>query len=953
MKKQNKTLIFLCFFFLIVPCFSIQAYDKTKLYTVVTAISKRTVCKTGEFEVTTVDKNGTVPNGTCYASSKYNDAVTKMESITSNFDIVSVIIQYGDSSSLVNKTRIVNAKYALIDMDRYDTTKTTNLYLTATASSAFTSINGWNGAEAAFRGTTIGSNGLNRSYLTIAGFTGYVAEGKVTSSEKTRPVYNIVPISLLVPDKEGKTLASYYYINDNNDLVHAVALNIHTKYNYSLITLGPAPAFMKKGIRYYSYDGIYFYQNDLMALLDDYKEGTSRRSVNADSPYYNYYQFMPYRLKTNYTKEDINNYVENRYGLSYTVKSGDTFAIIAEKYDVTEAAIKEINGITKLIIGSTIKIPAARINFEKYFELNAAGNSYQWKNSARPSGNITQFAGIGDDLIKIQDKYSQNAILTLAHSTNESGNGKSFLAFSKNNLFGLNAVDSDAINKASRYNSVEDCINNFADGYVNFLYGDPGIYAKKNYSTYYYGLYFGNKGSGMNVKYATDPYWGEKVAQHYYAFDKANGMLDGDNKKRIAIKKERGLLPVYKDASTTSTLLYKVKEYAINVPMVILGEVTGKDGKLWYKIATDIALDKNRDPITLDDGTFKTVDRTYHEEYSYGYILASEVIVPNEGKYYEEVAGEYYYEDITFDKEKQSFLFKGFLALKDLDNKKTADIQFNLIAVNVNTKEETIFELSRWTKDYPFEIPNDSKKDYSGAWFQGSVDLNELPQGDYLLYVTNTLGSKRAKAIVSNAFGKEIQKVTNDKGRGYQFRTNYYLKTNQVELFIRDEGLISNINNPTIDNMFNEYSAITPITLKETMLNIKGTSFNIQGNYAKDQTVERFIILENVDTFERVVYDKIGSLTSGDYQVTLRQNDNLDKTRAWYQASLDLSNLKDGTYSIQVRTKTGKIDDYGELTNIFATSLNINEEHQGKEYRLSINTNKRNRIELTVKTLTT
>ena len=35
----------------------------------------------------------------------------------------------------------------------------------------------------------------------------------------------------------------------------------------------------------------------------------------------------------------------------------------------------------------------------------------------------------------------------------------------------------------------------------------------------YMGSHVGNKGSGMNVRYASDPFWGEKIAGWYYRFD--------------------------------------------------------------------------------------------------------------------------------------------------------------------------------------------------------------------------------------------------------------------------------------------------------------------------------------------------------------------------------------------------------------------------------------------------
>ena len=38
-------------------------------------------------------------------------------------------------------------------------------------------------------------------------------------------------------------------------------------------------------------------------------------------------------------------------------------------------------------------------------------------------------------------------------------------------------------------------------------------------SDLYHGGFFGDKAGGMNVRYASDPYWGEKAADFYRTFD--------------------------------------------------------------------------------------------------------------------------------------------------------------------------------------------------------------------------------------------------------------------------------------------------------------------------------------------------------------------------------------------------------------------------------------------------
>ena len=124
--------------------------------------------------------------------------------------------------------------------------------------------------------------------------------------------------------------------------------------------------------------------------------------------------------------------------------------------------------------------------------------------------------------------------------------------------------------------------------------------------------------------------------------------------------------------------------------------------------------------------------------------------------------------------------------------------------------------------------------------FNGNVDLSDVPEGNYSLYVRARSGVYEAKEVLSNMLSVNIaSKFTDSNNRGYQFRTNHYLKTVPIELFIRDKGLISNENAPTSDNMFNQYQ---DIELSDGKLNISGSSFNVGGDYGEDIEVERKII---------------------------------------------------------------------------------------------------------------
>ncbi|WP_052476498.1 glucosaminidase domain-containing protein [Cohnella kolymensis] len=74
-------------------------------------------------------------------------------------------------------------------------------------------------------------------------------------------------------------------------------------------------------------------------------------------------------------------------------------------------------------------------------------------------------------ILEIEDEYGINAYFTIAVMKLESGNGSSRLAKKKNNLFGLNAIDGDAFNRAFSFETKGDSVRKFgqliAEKYVD------------------------------------------------------------------------------------------------------------------------------------------------------------------------------------------------------------------------------------------------------------------------------------------------------------------------------------------------------------------------------------------------------------------------------------------------------------------------------------------------------
>ena len=213
--------------------------------------------------------------------------------------------------------------------------------------------------------------------------------------------------------------------------------------------------------------------------------------------------------------------------------------------------------------------------------------------------------------------------MALGIAINESGWGRSSIALAKNNLFGLNAVDSNPSGSADTYVSVESCIDIFVREWVTWGYLDTNDWR-------YFGGHLGDKASGMNIKYASDPYWGEKAASHSYSIDEYLGKKDYQ-KYVLGIKETVDSVNVRKTASTSSDTILSLKNKSSNVrniPVIILSQTTGTSvngNSIWYQIYTDHPLDSNQNKIARYNN--ESLEWIFNQKYdfnnSYGYVSSA------------------------------------------------------------------------------------------------------------------------------------------------------------------------------------------------------------------------------------------------------------------------------------------------------------------------------------------
>ncbi len=793
------------------------------------------------------------------------------------------------------------------------------------------------------KGNVVNVGGYDWYQVVYNGTTGYVA-----SDPSSVYVQEFIPVLSTKLDFE-----TYYYVYKNGNLIHQYYATASAGSDW-YTNLGPAPTWLSQGVNYYSFDGNYFY-DDFTKMIDDYRNNTYDNAVN-ELPYYNYYQYLPSRTQTIYTAENINAYIGSKY--------------------------------------------TSKINRSDYYVVQN-GEYVRYNNNAFPS-NQSMLYGEGQTFIDTQNTYGVNAAQTFALAINESGWGRSTYAVREYNMFGHNAVDSNP-DLANSYESVAHGIEVHARDYI------VGSYSNPINGTNYNGGHYGNKLSGNNVKYASDAYWGEKMAGQYFLLDNYYGKQEFRS-TTTGIKQGSEAVLVKSEPNNSSTTYYSLKAIP-DITVAILDTVIGEEingNNIWYKIQSDVPIDQNRNVYT------DIKNAIYNYEYSYAYVHSSSIYVEQAGPVITasdieinkgdtlvinatafdawngysnvavshnvdvnkvgiypvtltstdlegntstkvinvtvkdnedvvdpeipiiktEVENEYYFDSLTED---SGIKVKGFLTMLTVDNSLATDITYTLQFINNQTLEVIEKPLSRLTENIPFFT---SENTYN--WFEGNVDISDISAGDYTLYIKAETATHTTTSALSNVFGVSMATVINTDTKSAFIRNNYETREAPIEVFIRDE----NIGEKTTSSLYNLITEYSTINFVDNNLVIKGAAHTIGGDYSLTTDVTRTLTFENISTFDRTTFD-IGSITTGDYGIELRVPDGFDKTKAWFETSIDVSSLEKGTYSIYINT-ISNVSDIGELQDIFRRNIASTLELDGKTYRLEVDLENRFRILLIV-----
>lgn len=622
------------------------------------------------------------------------------------------------------------------------------------------------------------------------------------------------------------------------------------------IVIGPAPSDMNEGVKYYSYDGVNFYSDS------DFK--------NKSFTYYNYYQFLPLRSKTNISADIFNSYIS--------------------KYD---------NSVMR---------------------------------------------GTGQTFIDAQNKYGINALLLFAMAAHESANGTSGYATKRNNLFGWNAVDANP-NQATSFSSVAVCVNQQAGvnlrGFVDVTDGR------------FFSSSLGNKGSGLNVKYASDPYWGMEIASIAYQIDKLsknkNGTLSDYNYYSLSLINKFDI-PVKQEPSDGSKTLYTT-QYGPHYQEGFIVIDLGTQGS-YTKVQSTNPIDENgnikthRTPITT--GNLNPISYgEYDFDRSVAYINSEYLTVVNKKN------------ESTYDKpDKDLSLMQKINNLYVENNvihidglafiKGMSASNLDKISISINTIDNLSKEVIKTYKTTVSEFDGISFGDtHTYKYIAYSIDmpLSDFVEGSYSLKVSvNNDGYEYAGELSSTKYEFANINVSYNE-MNYRIKINtYYNYRVEIEAEsipeIIDYSKILKPNNSIRNSLF----SFDLIEIDDELnFNIDGRSMIYYTNYDNLDNLETTLYL--VDSANKYYEIKCENYKSDfNYKEALQSSYNLDYIS--FKGTGNINDIEKGMYSIILKVRNGEYVDYIDLTT--AKNMDNTITKDGTSYRI-FKSNLKNRLMLEVK----
>jgi beta-N-acetylglucosaminidase len=305
----------------------------------------------------------------------------------------------------------------------------------------------------------------------------YMKKGQVTNSSASDTVdiddqagYNLIGL-------ESGTAAEYIESSENT-----VKVKFGTKTGF--IEMENAlliPEIQIKGRSYYEVDNGYLYHHTFNARTNSFYAPYKYGKSDSDMPNGGYYS------------DNGSTYTSKADGKKYTAYQ---YFNMMPLYTKTSYTAEELNQFVK---------------------------------EHKPNGvDSTVLETMGEKFKANEQEHNINAMYLLAHSIHESKWGTNEKAIARKNLFGIGAQDgTDGLTTFESYDANLDSL------VFNLIKKKEDNYFLE--SSYRYNeAFLGNKDLGMNVFYATDPYWGQKIAGFMNQIDEKLGGKER-NKYNIAV----------------------------------------------------------------------------------------------------------------------------------------------------------------------------------------------------------------------------------------------------------------------------------------------------------------------------------------------------------------------------------------------------------------------------------
>ncbi len=446
-----------------------------------------------------------------------------------------------DNLILKDEERIIHMEYGIIEFVS-DSACSISLEYHSIPKDSIDYINGCYGIDGAYLYTSKDGSDV---YFMVSGDKGYTDIANVI----LHPYETLDRVSM--------------YQNKENEFLHNIKTQLsYDFYTYSL-NIDDKLEDLNEGF-YYSYDGHYFY-DDFRKMIDDYRQEEHENAANSE-PYYNYFQYLPYRSLSNYSYKEAEEYF----------------------YDVLQL----------------------KKRLSHYLD-NNNDNAADEVNRSELSGQIHNF-------FVTQNIYGTNALLLLASAIDQSAYGKSNNAYRSNNLFTAAAYESDEERISGRYGSIESSIYAQARYFISTRFSN---HLRSDYS----GTFLGNKLSGINVNYTPDHYFGERTAAKAYELDKNMGGKD-INDHALAIINGLNRLYLYENEELDD-YRYSIR-YITQLSFVILDETENAykisldedDGDGLYDYSSNYAyIDKEDVSYVINPDKIKDYDLEYvHYDFNGG-----------------------------------------------------------------------------------------------------------------------------------------------------------------------------------------------------------------------------------------------------------------------------------------------------------------------------------------------